>query len=285
MRIVKIVTLVLCHLLLLSCTNQSKSDKNSLNFNDLEELPSSFEVLENQKAYRITTRVKYLFEDEIDYCFNKSALNDCIVKDGFFAVTEEFQNEKITITNGNSQKTIYLSSSDGQTFKKDVVLAFGYDASGNPKYWPNYQNIFQNFDYEKYVDGELLFGDILSLTYTGEESWVSFTETYYGLGGYCWASPRTMFLDVCVIESTIVPFSFNKEGEFIPVDKNIIIQSYDMKNCPNSINNGLVAFNADGSLIELNKIEGQIIYGSCSQYNIQDPKEYRVHAFYTYYPR
>ena len=204
---------------------------------------------------------------------------------GCLIAKKEFSNEEIIISLNGISKTIFLSAFDGPLFQKSIVLAFGYDDKNVPKYWPNYQDKIQNFGFLEEHKDELLYGDILSLTYSGEESWINSTETYYGSGSYCWISPRTTIIDIEIIESTIVSFAFDNLGRLLPIDQNIVIQSYDTKNCPNSINNGLVAFNADGSLIELNKNEGQIIYGSCSQYNIQDTKEYRVHAFYTYYPR
>lgn len=288
MLIKKILSFFVVLLPLVSCSNQTSSfssDSQPSSKDNLLELPFVFDEIGNKDQYYILTYVKYNFDFSFSFSSNHLPMDSYSWEKGCLIAKKEFSNEEIIISLNGISKTIFLSAFDGPLFQKSIVLAFGYDDKNVPKYWPNYQDKIQNFGFLEEHKDELLYGDILSLTYSGEESWINSTETYYGSGSYCWISPRTTIIDIEIIESTIVSFAFDDLGRLLPIDQNIVIQSYDMKNCPNSINNGLVAFNADGSLIELNKIEGQIIYGSCSQYNIQDTKEYRVHAFYTYYPR
>lgn len=288
MLIKKFLSFFVVLLPLVSCSNQTSSfssDSQPSNKDNLLELPFVFDEIGNKDQYYILTNVKYNFDFSFSFSSNHLPMDSYSWEKGCLIAKKEFSNEEIIISLNGISKTIFLTAFDGPLFQKSIVLAFGYDDKNVPKYWPNYQDKIQNFGFLEEHKDELLYGDILSLTYSGEESWINSTETYYGSGSYCWISPRTTIIDIEIIESTIVSFAFDNLGRLLPIDQNIVIQSYDMKNCPNSINNGLVAFNADGSLIELNKIEGQIIYGSCSQYNIQDTKEYRVHAFYTYYPR
>ncbi|MBO7574038.1 MAG: hypothetical protein J6T25_04620 [Bacilli bacterium] len=288
MLIKKFLSFFVVLLPLVSCSNQTSSfssDSQPSSKDNLLELPFVFDEIGNKDQYYILTNVKYNFDFSFSFSSNHLPMDSYSWEKGCLIAKKEFSNEEIIISLNGISKTIFLSAFDGPLFQKSIVLAFGYDDKNVPKYWPNYQDKIQNFGFLEEHKDELLYGDILSLTYSGEESWINSTETYYGSGSYCWISPRTTIIDIEIIESTIVSFAFDNLGRLLPIDQNIVIQSYDMKNCPNSINNGLVAFNADGSLIELNKIEGQIIYGSCSQYNIQDTKEYRVHAFYTYYPR